>query len=39
MKPATQQAFDQMVKQLATYQPPDKANDPKRLPKGKATKK
>ena len=38
MDPATQQALDRMTKQLATYQPPDKAKEPKQPTKGKASK-
>ena len=31
MKPATQQALDKMIKQVATYQPPEKTK-PERKP-------
>lgn len=41
MHPSTQQAFDRALKQVASYQPPDKAKPPKPKmpPKAKASKK
>lgn len=38
MNPKTQQAFDRALKQVASYQPPDKAKPPKTPPKAKASK-
>ena len=39
MHPKTQQAFDRALKQVASYQPPDKTKPPKNTPKAKASKK
>ena len=39
MNPKTQQAFDRALKQVASYQPPDKAKPPKTPPKAKASTK
>ncbi len=38
MQPKTQHAFDRALKQVASYQPPDKAKPPKSPPKAKASK-
>lgn len=34
MKPATQHALDKMIKQVATYQPPEKTKPEKKNQKG-----
>ena len=38
MHPRLQQAFDRALKQVASYQPPDKAKPAKAPPKAKASK-
>ena len=38
MNPKTQQAFDRVLKQVASYQPPDKTKPPKTPTKTKASK-
>ena len=38
MHQKTQRAFDRALKQVASYQPPDKAKPPKTPPKVKASK-